>query len=242
MGAQLRVYRRRIRSVQSTKKITKAMELIAASRIVKAQARMNGGQPVRRGAHPRPGRARAGHDAQAPDAHRRREPAAGRHPAGHQRPRAGRRVQRQRDQARQRARRAELEGDGREVVRYVIGRKGVGVLQLPAHRAGRVVDRVLRAAELRRRPRGRPRRSGSRCAATSRGRGRRQPGIDELYVVYTQFENIGRADARPRRSSPPVKAACRAAAQDADEGDEDGEQSATSEPGALRVRAGAGRG
>ena len=37
MGSQLRVYRRRIRSVNSTKKITKAMELIAASRIVKAQ-------------------------------------------------------------------------------------------------------------------------------------------------------------------------------------------------------------
>ncbi|HEX6937364.1 MAG TPA: F0F1 ATP synthase subunit gamma [Actinomycetes bacterium] len=40
MGAQLRVYRRRIRSVQATKKITKAMELIAASRIVKAQQRV----------------------------------------------------------------------------------------------------------------------------------------------------------------------------------------------------------
>ena len=37
MGAQLRVYRRRIRSVQSTKKITRAMELIAASRIIKAR-------------------------------------------------------------------------------------------------------------------------------------------------------------------------------------------------------------
>ncbi|HEU4910496.1 MAG TPA: F0F1 ATP synthase subunit gamma [Actinomycetes bacterium] len=40
MGAELRVYRRRIRSVNATKKITKAMELIAASRIVKAQARV----------------------------------------------------------------------------------------------------------------------------------------------------------------------------------------------------------
>ena len=39
MGAQLRVYRQRIRRRQSTKKITRAMELIAASRIVKAQAR-----------------------------------------------------------------------------------------------------------------------------------------------------------------------------------------------------------
>jgi F-type H+-transporting ATPase subunit gamma len=37
MGAQLRVYRRRIRSVQSTKKITRAMELISASRIARAQ-------------------------------------------------------------------------------------------------------------------------------------------------------------------------------------------------------------
>src|SRR5687768_15081968 len=45
MGAQLRVYRRRIKSVQSTKKITRAMELIAASRIVKAQQRVKAAQP-----------------------------------------------------------------------------------------------------------------------------------------------------------------------------------------------------
>lgn len=45
MGAQLRVYRRRIRSVQATKKITKAMELIASSRIIKAQNRLNASLP-----------------------------------------------------------------------------------------------------------------------------------------------------------------------------------------------------
>src|SRR3954465_6584477 len=45
MGAELRVFRRRIRSVESTKKITKAMELIAASRIVKAQNRVNAAKP-----------------------------------------------------------------------------------------------------------------------------------------------------------------------------------------------------
>jgi len=45
MGAQLRVVRRRIRSVQATKKITRAMELIAASRIVKAQTRLNSTLP-----------------------------------------------------------------------------------------------------------------------------------------------------------------------------------------------------
>jgi F-type H+-transporting ATPase subunit gamma len=45
MGAQLRVVRRRIRSVQSTKKITRAMELIASSRIVRAQQRVEAARP-----------------------------------------------------------------------------------------------------------------------------------------------------------------------------------------------------
>src|SRR3954471_9881963 len=45
MGAQLREYRRRIKAVQSTKKITRAMELIAASRIVKAQQRIQAARP-----------------------------------------------------------------------------------------------------------------------------------------------------------------------------------------------------
>jgi F-type H+-transporting ATPase subunit gamma len=44
-GGQERVLKRRIRSVQSTKKITRAMELIAASRIVKAQARVLAARP-----------------------------------------------------------------------------------------------------------------------------------------------------------------------------------------------------
>jgi F-type H+-transporting ATPase subunit gamma len=44
-GGQERVLRRRIRSVQATKKITRAMELIAASRIVKAQQRVQAAVP-----------------------------------------------------------------------------------------------------------------------------------------------------------------------------------------------------
>jgi F-type H+-transporting ATPase subunit gamma len=44
-GGQERILKRRIRSVQSTKKITRAMELIAASRIVKAQARVEAARP-----------------------------------------------------------------------------------------------------------------------------------------------------------------------------------------------------
>ncbi|MDQ4092436.1 MAG: F0F1 ATP synthase subunit gamma [Actinomycetota bacterium] len=45
MAAQLRLLRRRIRSVQSTKKITKASELIATSRIARAQARVEASRP-----------------------------------------------------------------------------------------------------------------------------------------------------------------------------------------------------
>jgi F-type H+-transporting ATPase subunit gamma len=48
-GGQERVLRRRIRSVQSTKKITKAMELIAASQILRAQNRMAANRAFRVG-------------------------------------------------------------------------------------------------------------------------------------------------------------------------------------------------
>lgn len=47
MGAQLRVYRQKIRSAQTTKKITRAMELIAASRIQKAKARVEASTPYK---------------------------------------------------------------------------------------------------------------------------------------------------------------------------------------------------
>jgi F-type H+-transporting ATPase subunit gamma len=45
MGATLRETRQRIRTVQSTMKITRAMELIAASRILKAQQRVEQSRP-----------------------------------------------------------------------------------------------------------------------------------------------------------------------------------------------------
>ncbi len=48
MGAQLRVYRQKIKSAQTTKKITRAMELISASRIAKAQARVAAATPYSR--------------------------------------------------------------------------------------------------------------------------------------------------------------------------------------------------
>lgn len=48
-GGQERVLRRRIKSVQATKKITKAMELIAASQIVRSQARIHSNRRFRDG-------------------------------------------------------------------------------------------------------------------------------------------------------------------------------------------------
>jgi F-type H+-transporting ATPase subunit gamma len=48
MAASLREYRARIRSTQATKKITRAMELIAASRIIKAQQRAAAATPYAR--------------------------------------------------------------------------------------------------------------------------------------------------------------------------------------------------
>ncbi|HXA61480.1 MAG TPA: F0F1 ATP synthase subunit gamma [Streptosporangiaceae bacterium] len=48
MGAQLRQLRRQIRSVKSTAKITRAQELIATSRIVKAQERVKASKPYAR--------------------------------------------------------------------------------------------------------------------------------------------------------------------------------------------------
>jgi F-type H+-transporting ATPase subunit gamma len=48
MSAKVRVYRQKIRSATTTKKITRAMELISASRIQKAQARMAAAMPYSR--------------------------------------------------------------------------------------------------------------------------------------------------------------------------------------------------
>jgi len=48
MGAQIREYRNRIRAVSSTKKITRAMELMAAARVVKAQESVRESSPYAR--------------------------------------------------------------------------------------------------------------------------------------------------------------------------------------------------
>jgi F-type H+-transporting ATPase subunit gamma len=198
MGAQLRVYRRRIRTVQSTKKITKAMELIAASRIVKAQSRMRNARPYAR------------------ELSRALEQLSGdtslKHPmlTGVENPqRAGILVitsdrglaggynasalRTANDTARR------LEGEGKEVERYVIGRKGAAYFNfrnlklagvwtgfseqpnfLDARGATEAVVAALNATS-----EGTVNSGGEDGAGEDTGK----PGIDELWVVYTRFVN-----------------------------------------------------
>jgi F-type H+-transporting ATPase subunit gamma len=187
MGAQLRVYRRRIRSVQSTKKITKAMELIAASRIVKAQARMTAARPYAEELTKALGalgqNASLEHPMLTGVANPRRSGilviTSDRGLAGGYNANALR-------QANELA--ARLKDEGKEPVRYVIGRKGAayfnfrhielggmwtGFSEQPNFVDARDATEAIVAA----------------LTATSEGESDGRPGIDELYVIYTRFQN-----------------------------------------------------
>ena len=181
MGAQLRVYRRRIRTVKSTKKITKAMELIAASRIVKAQQRVAESTALRRGDHPR-GLRRG-------ELLRRRAPADRTVPASEQRPRGpaqaamllitsdrGLAGAYSSNAIRRRERLSSLLRDeGKEVVPYVVGRKGAACYRFREPRGRQGVDRLLRAADLRQRQGDRRRGLEAFLHAHRRGWRRRDP-------------------------------------------------------------------
>jgi F-type H+-transporting ATPase subunit gamma len=188
MGAQLRVYRRRIRSVQSTRKITKAMELIAASRIVKAQARMKAARPYAEEMT----RALAALGRNASIKHPMLTGVAEPRRAGillvtSDRGLAGGYNANALRLANELA--GQLEREGKQVVRYVIGRKGLayyrfrriplagswtGFSEQPNFVDARPAAEAVVAALL----------------ATSEGEtSSGEPGIDELHVVYTRFVN-----------------------------------------------------
>jgi F-type H+-transporting ATPase subunit gamma len=188
VGAELRVFRRRIKSVESTKKITKAMELIAASRIVKAQARMNSAKPYAEelnGALARlSGDPTLAHPMLTGVENPRR---AGILLVTSDRGLAGGYNANAIRTANELAER--LRGEGKEVDRYVIGRKGVafyrfrhielagswtGFSEQPKFADARGATEAVVAA----------------LSATSEGEAAEgRPGIDELYVVYTRFVN-----------------------------------------------------
>jgi F-type H+-transporting ATPase subunit gamma len=188
MGAELRVYRRRIRSVESTRKITKAMELIAASRIVKAQARMNNAKPYAKEL----GEALARLSADPTLSHPMLTGIENPRRAGillitSDRGLAGGYNANAIRAANELARR--LSGEGKEIDRYVIGRKGVAYFRF------RRIDLAGSWTGFSEQPNFQDARGATEAVVralteTSQGQvadGR--PGIDELWVVYTRFVN-----------------------------------------------------
>jgi F-type H+-transporting ATPase subunit gamma len=197
MGAQLRVYRRRIKSVQATKKITKAMELIASSRIVRAQARLSASTPyliqltqaISAAAshasdvskHPLTSRA----DSQIRAAVL--VITADRGLAGAYSSNAIKEAE---------ALTRNLQEKGMEVVPYVVGRKGVsyyrfrdrvmggqytGFTDQPTYPNAQMIGEALLERFLQ---------------PTSEG------GVDEIHIVYTHFLNMGAQEVRVRRILP----------------------------------------
>jgi F-type H+-transporting ATPase subunit gamma len=188
MGAQLRVYRRRVRSVQSTKKITKAMELVAASRIAKAQARIRAARPyaeeLTRALAALGRTASLEHPMLTGVANPRRSGilmiTSDRGLAGGYSTNVLRRATELADQ---------LAADGKEPVRYVIGRKGVAFLRF------RGIDVEGSWTGFSEQPTFLDARDATEAvvgalSATSEGQSRGARGIDELYVVYTRFQSI----------------------------------------------------
>lgn len=197
MGAQLRVYRRRIKSVQATKKITKAMELIASSRIVKAQQRLDASLPYL--THLSAAISAAATDAADVRKHPLMANAENRTRAAvlvitADRGLAGAYSSNAIKEAE--ALSTNLREKGMTVVPYVVGRKGVGYYKFRGREMGgeytgftdqpsyadarRIGEDLLTAFMI----------------PTEEG------GVDEIHVVYTHFRSMVSQEARIRRILP----------------------------------------
>ena len=201
MGAELRVYRRRIRSVESTKKITKAMELIAASRIVKAQNRMNSAKPYAKELSDALSRLSGDATLEHPMLTGVEEPrragillvTSDRGLAGGYNANAIRAANELADR---------LAGEGKEVERYVIGRKGVAYYRF------RQIKLAGSWTGFSEQPNFADARDATEAVvtalnATSDGEIEDgQPGVDELWIIYTRFVNSVSQTATALKVSP----------------------------------------
>jgi F-type H+-transporting ATPase subunit gamma len=205
MGAKLRQYRRRIRSVQSTKKITRAMELIAASRIVKAQQRIEAARPYAEAITGVVGTvASQSGNVDHPLTTARENPSraavllltsdrglAGGYSAN---------VLRTGEQLI-----SKLREEGKEPVPFLVGRKAVGFYRFrnrdvsrqwtgfteqPSYSDAKAVADALIEAFV----------AGSE-ATTEDGN---DPGVDEIHVVYTEFKSLASQRAVAKRMLPLV--------------------------------------
>ena len=198
MGAQLRVFRRRIRSVQATKKITKAMELIASSRIVKAQQRLDASMPYLTQLV----------DAVSAAASHASDVSS--HPltakADKQEKAAMLVITADRGLAGAYSTNAIKEGEaltrnliekGMKVVPYIVGRKGVSYYRFRGRPMGGeytgFTDQPTYADA---------KRIGADLLAAFHGDENGEGGVDEIHVVYTHFVNMGSQETRVRRILP----------------------------------------
>jgi F-type H+-transporting ATPase subunit gamma len=195
MAGQLRVYRRRIRSIQSTKKIMRAMELISASRIIKAQQRVAASTPyadqITRAVSAAASSSNIDHPLLQEKENRTRAAVlvitSDRGFAGAYNSNVIREAGRLGELLRE---------EGKEVLPYVVGRKGItyyrfrgrelvgewqGFSDNPSYRdVKQVADAVIEAF----------------LAPTEEG------GVDEIHVVYTRFVNMAVQEPRVVRLLP----------------------------------------
>ena len=210
MAVSLREYRARIKSTESMKKITRAMELIAASRIIKAQQRAQAAAPYARELTRAVSAVATYSNVDHPLTTEPEDPkraailvvTSDRGLAGAYSSSVLKEAERLRTR---------LEDEGKEVDTYISGRKGEAYYRFRSRTDHRGVDRAQRPAELRR-GRG-DRQRPDRCVHQRRGRRRRtieegdetrelHPGVDEVHVVFTQFRSMLVQEPRDIRLLP----------------------------------------
>lgn len=196
MGGQMRVYRQRIRSVQATKKITRAMELIAASRVVKAREAVAKSTPyavalTRAVSSVASSTSDIDH---ALTTERENVKRAGVLIVTADRGLAGSYSVNAMKEAQQLI--TKLEHEGKEVVPYLVGRKGVSYYKFrrreyEAEWTGFTDSPKFENAE----------EIGERLTADFHA-GAEGGGVDELHVVYTEFQSMVTQQARVIRLLP----------------------------------------
>ncbi|NLG23212.1 MAG: F0F1 ATP synthase subunit gamma [Actinomycetales bacterium] len=183
MGAQQRIYRQKSRSVQSMKKITRAMELIATSRVTKARERVQQTTPYARAITRAVSAVATFSDVDHPLTLERENPSkAGVLVITSDRGLAG--AYSANVLKRYEALRELLQDEGREVIPYLTGRKAEGYFKFrqrhieeswsgftdaPTYEVAKEIGDRLTADFIK---------------------GAEDGGVDEIHIVYTQFVNM----------------------------------------------------
>ena len=196
MAAQLRAVRQRIRSIQSTAKITRAQELIAASRIIKAQQRVRDAAPYAREiTHAVEAAVSRSPQIDHPITHERERPeraaililTSDRGFAGGYNANVLREAQRLRGL---------IDERGVEAVTYVAGRKGIAWHRF---REREIAADWSGFSEV---PRNENAREIAETLLDAFGRDPAEGGVDEIHCVYTEFVSMLSQNPVVRRLLP----------------------------------------